>query len=157
MSLLQALVYLINLWRPAFCKEEAFARAKEHAIGGLCAFGRRTVTNLAIFLGRDKTVPSSDYKLYSSRKWKPQDLFDPLFAEALKHVPGRYIVVAADDTKIRKTGKKILQCRWGADPMGPPFQTNLIWSLRFLQFACVIPLYLYTSEFKNRKRERQSA
>ena len=107
MNLLQTLICLLNLWRPVFCKKMAFERTKEPAIAGLCAFGRRTITSFAIFLGRDKTVPSGDYKLYSTRKWGAEDLFDPLFAEASKYTSGDYIVIAADDTKIRKIGKKI--------------------------------------------------
>ncbi len=58
-----------------------------------------------------------------------------------EYVHDDYITIAADDTKLRKTGKKIPNARWGADPLGPKFHTNLIWNLRFLQMSILLPLY----------------
>jgi hypothetical protein len=60
---------------------------------------------------------------------------------ATKYVENDYVCVAADDTKIRKTGKKIPFASWQADPLGPPFQVNLIWGLRYLQMSLLLPLY----------------
>ena len=42
MNLLQVFISLIDEWRPVFCKQEAFNRAKEHAIA-LCSLGRHTL------------------------------------------------------------------------------------------------------------------
>lgn len=41
----------------------------------------------------------------------------------------------------KKTGKCIPNAGWHRDPMSPPFHTNLIWGLRFLQFSVLLPLY----------------
>lgn len=142
MSLLKNFLSIVALWRNAFCKEEAFIRAREHAIAGLCAFGRRTITNFAILFGRDHAVPTADYKLYTACKWKVEDLFDPILNLSLEYFKdSKYITFAADDTKLHKTGKKIPHTSWQRDPMSPPFHTNFIWGLRFLQFSVLLPLY----------------
>lgn len=141
MSLLKTFVSLLQLWRPAFCKEEAFERAVEHAIACLTALGRHTITSLAIWLGRGHVRPSADYRLYSVCKWRVEDIFDPLFKTAMDLVKDDYICVGADDTALHKTGSMIPQAQWGRDAMGPPFQTNLIWCLKFLQFSVLMPLY----------------
>lgn len=141
MDLLKTLIFLINLWRPAFCKAQAFERAKEHALACICGFGRKTITGLAIYLGRDQSDITADYKLYANSKWNTSDIFDPLLGEALKLIDDDYIPVAADDTILRKTGKKIPNTSWRRDPMSPAFHINFIWGLRFLQFSLTMPLY----------------
>ena len=144
MNLLQVFMSLINEWRPAFCKQEAFQRAKQHALATLCSFGKHTITSLAIFLGRGVNKPSSDYKLYSWSKWKVEEIFNPLLFQCFQFFKEDTIVVGADDTKLKKTGKKIPFTSWQRDPMSPPFHVNFIWALRFLQFSALIPLYQNT-------------
>jgi hypothetical protein len=144
MNLLQAFISNINLWRPAFCKAEAFHRAREHAVAALCSFGHHTITSMAIFLGRDRKKPSADYKLYSWSKWKVEDIFNPLLKLCLPLFREDYIIIGADDTKLKKTGKKIPYTSWQRDPMSPHFHVNFIWALRFLQFSTLIPLYKVT-------------
>lgn len=141
MGLLEIFISIIDLWRPAFCKQEAFNRVKEHSIAALCSLGRGTITSMAIFLGRDHKKPSADYKLYSLCKWKIQQIFDPIFKESIKLFSEGYIIIGADDTKLKKTGKKIPFTSWQRDPMSPPFHVNFTWALRFLQFSVLIPLY----------------
>lgn len=141
MNLLKALFSILAMWRSAFCKEEAFIRAKELAIACLCACGRKTITSLSLFLGRSLKLPISDYKFYSECKWNVDDLFNPILTTAAQYTTGDYLSFAADDTRLRKTGKKIALARWHADPMGPKFRTNLIWGLRFLQISLLLPLY----------------
>lgn len=141
MNLLTTLNSLLNFWRPAFCKEQAFARAKEHAFACLCGFGRKTITSLAIYLGRDQTDITADYKLYGNSKWDTSAIFDPLMNEAVKLIDDDYIPIAADDTILRKTGKKIPSTSWRRDPMSPAFHVNFVWGLRFLQFSITMPLY----------------
>lgn len=144
MNLLEAFLTIINLWRPAFCKAEAFNRAREHAVAALCCFGRHTITSVAIFLGRDRKKPSADYKLYSWSKWKVEDIFNPILKRCLSYFEGEYIIIGADDTKLKKTGKKVPHTSWQRDPMSPPFHVNFIWALRFLQFSVLVPLYKST-------------
>lgn len=49
MNLLNALLMILAMWRPAFCKYAALIRAKELAFACLCASGRKTITSMAIF------------------------------------------------------------------------------------------------------------
>lgn len=141
MNLLKTLFSILAMWRSAFCKEEAFIRAKELAIACLCAYGKKTITSLSILLGRALKLPTADYKFYSECKWNVEDLFNPILVSISSHIPGDYLCVGADDTRIHKTGKHIPCAGWHADPLGPKFQTNLIWGLRYLQMSILLPLY----------------
>ena len=141
MSLLETFLKLLDCWRPAFCKEQSFQRAKEHAVAALTCFGRHTITSIAIFLSRGLKKPSADYKLYSLCKWNVEEIFNPLLSKCIELSDDKYIVVGVDDTKLHKTGKKIPGTSWQRDPMSPPFHVNFIWGLRFLQFSALIPLY----------------
>jgi hypothetical protein len=49
--------------------------------------------------------------------------------------------LAVDDTRIRKTGRKILSAFYQRDPLSPKFRFNLMWGLRFLQLGLLVPLY----------------
>lgn len=133
------------MWRPIFCKQSTFNRAKEHAVASICSLGRHTITNLIIWLGRDQSDHTAEYRLYNEYKWNVEDLFNTLAKQTLPFFPDEYIVVGADDTRLRKTGKKIPGTAWGRDPMSPPFQVNLMWGQRFLQFSCILPLYKFSS------------
>jgi hypothetical protein len=141
MSLTQRFLSLIDTWRPAFCKGQAFFRIREHAVASVSAFGRKTISNLLIFLGRDRCDHTADYRVYSEYKWEPNDLFDPLLEECIKLIKNDTLCLAVDDSRLKKTGKKIPGTGWQKDPLGPPFQVNLIWALRFLQFSAILPLY----------------
>lgn len=141
MNLIKNLLFIFNLWRPAFCKKAAHRRAIALALASLCCYGRKTITSMVIFLGCSYKIPIADYKFFSKRSWDPNDLFNPILKHAAIYCQGDYICVAADDTKIRKSGKQIPNACWQADPMGPPFQVNLIWGLRYLQMSLLVPLY----------------
>jgi hypothetical protein len=109
MNLLKALFFILHMWRPAFCKEEAFIRSKELAIACLCACGRKTITSMAIFLGRGDKVPIADYKFYSERKWNIQQLFHPILLAMIPYIKDGCLRIAVDDTRLPKTGKKSLK------------------------------------------------
>lgn len=141
MSLLKTFLDTIASWEPAFTKKSTFKRVRDHAVATICSIGRHTVTNLIIWLGRDQEDHAADYRLYNEYKWNVEDLFNPILKRTLDYFPDEYVVVGADDTRIRKTGKKIPGVHWGRDPMSPPFQVNLMWGQRFLQFSCLLPLY----------------
>jgi hypothetical protein len=49
--------------------------------------------------------------------------------------------VAVDDTRLRKTGRSIPQASYHRDPLSPPFHTNLMLGLRFLQASLLVPLH----------------
>src|SRR5947209_9959082 len=73
--------------------------------------------------------------------WEEQALFDALLPLTLAHCPGRFVPVALDDTRLKKTGKRIPTAFWQRDPLSPPFRMNLQWGLRFLQASVLLPLH----------------
>jgi hypothetical protein len=138
MSLLINFITLLGLWRPLFCKQQLFERIRALAIGFLGVIGRRTLTNVSIFLGYLKKGYEANCAVFSRRKWEAVKLFDPLLKEALKYLQGPYICVAADDMTLKKTGKRIKNASWRRDPLSPPFHVNFLWGLRFLQFSLLL-------------------
>jgi hypothetical protein len=128
-------------WQRAFPQARSRQRAIEHAIALPCVFGRRTISRTISALGRSDRDWSGDYKMFSRCKWESERLFDPVIDEYLGRYPKMPVVAAIDDTKIRKTGKKIDSARWQRDPLSPPFHLNFIYGLRFLQASLLFPHY----------------
>jgi hypothetical protein len=128
-------------WRSAFPQARNRKRAIEHAIALPCVFGRRTISQTLSALGRTNCDWSADYKLFSRCSWESQRLFDPVIDEYLDRYPERPVVAAIDDTKLRKTGRKIKSARWQRDPLSPPFHLNFMFGLRFLQASILFPHY----------------
>ena len=52
----------------------------------------------------------------------------------------RPLVVAVDDTLVRRSGTKSRAWAGSADPLGPAFQTNLVRGQRYVQFSAAWPL-----------------
>lgn len=129
-------------WQTAFPQDRSRQRAIEHAIALPCVFGRRTISRTLGALGRTDCDWSADYKMFSRCRWKPERLFDPVIDEYLDRYSNRPVVVAIDDTKLRKTGRNIKGASWHRDPLSPPFHMNLLYGLRFLQASMLFPHYL---------------
>jgi hypothetical protein len=53
--------------------------------------------------------------------------------------PSQPLVVAIDDTILRKTGKKIPGAAYRKDPLGPSFNVNLVWAQRMIQYSAAVP------------------
>jgi hypothetical protein len=102
---------------------------------------RNTITQSLIFGGLEFEDWSLFYKVFSRSKWNNSDLFKPIVKETTSYYPDKYISLAVDDTKIKKTGKKIPYTQYYHDPMSPPFHPNLIYGHRLLQFSALLPLY----------------
>lgn len=126
-------------WRSVFRRPESLNRALEHLTATPACLGRRTISRSLCVLDRASTDWSADYKLFSRSPWDPEKLFDPVIDGYLRCVSEGPIVVALDDTKIPKTGRRIPHAGWARDPLSPPFRVNLLWSQRFLHAAVVIP------------------
>jgi hypothetical protein len=139
--LLTRFLALVSLWRPVFRQERSFQRAVRQAVGALLVVGSATLTRILASLGRDQQDGSADYKLHARAEWEEQALFDALLPSALAHCPGRFVPVALDDTRLRKTGKRIPTAFWQRDPLSPPFRVNLQWGLGFLQASLLLPLH----------------
>ena len=80
----------------------------------------------------------ADY-LARARKWRPQELFAPVWKRALGFCRSRLVGVAIDDTRLRKTGRRIKQAFYQHDPLSPPFHANLMLGLRYLQASLLVP------------------
>jgi hypothetical protein len=141
MTLLAAFLALTASWRGVFAQERTWRRAQRQALGALLVLGRATLSRILWTNGREQKSWSGEYFLHSRAFWNPQALFAPLWKEALAFCPGRLVGVAVDDTRLRKTGRAIPQAAWHRDPLSPPFHTNLMLGLRFLQASLLIPLH----------------
>lgn len=128
-------------WRLAFPTASTHRRAMQHAMALPCVLGRRTITRTLCALGRSAQDWSADYKLFSRCRWRAEQLFQPVLDEHLQRYPQGPIFVAVDDTKLRKTGKKIPGTSWQRDPLSPPFHVNFLYGLRFLQASLLFPHY----------------
>ena len=112
------------------------ARVRAHLMAQLACLGRHTITGLLTTTGQIDRDWSADYRLYSRRKLDLHGLFDPVRQQLCQNTTASDpIVVALDDTRLRKSGAHIPGARYTRDPMGPPFHTNFIRAQRFLQIS----------------------
>jgi DDE superfamily endonuclease len=139
--LLTRFLALLSLWRPVFRQERSDRRALRQALGSLTVLGTATLTRILAGLGLDQQDWSAEYRLQARSEWDEEALFDALLPTALAHCPGPFVPVALDDTRWKKTGKRIPTAFYQRDPLSPPFHVNLQWGLRFLQASVLLPLH----------------
>lgn len=117
------------------------ARLSQHMLGLLLCPAKSTVSNLICARGGQHADWTADYRLYSKDRVDESVLFGRTRDTLIENLaPDQPLVVAIDDTITRKTGKKIHGSAWKRDPLGPPFQTNLVLAQRYLQFSAAWPL-----------------
>jgi DDE superfamily endonuclease len=141
MTLLQCWLEIVQPWQAVFAQNRTWVRATRQALGSLLVLGRATVSRILWTNGREQKAWSGEYFLHSRAPWEPQALFAPLLKQALGFCSGPLVGVAMDDTRLRKTGRSIPQAAWHRDPLSPPFHTNLMLGLRFLQASLLLPLH----------------
>ncbi len=139
--LLAAVLQILHGWIPVFAQQRSGQRAIAQAVGSMVCFGRRTLSRSLWALGKQDRDWSADYKLHARSGWSADALFQPIVERALPLCSGSYVVVAMDDTRLRKTGRKILSAFYQRDPLSPKFRFNLMWGLRFLQMTLIVPVY----------------
>ena len=110
------------------------------ALGLLCAPKPKTITSVLEWLGQRQEDWSADYRLFSQAQWDSQDLFLPVFRQALASPACgvERVYTGQDDTLVRKTGRKIPGVSYARDPLGPPFQVNLVLGQRFVQTSLLL-------------------
>jgi hypothetical protein len=140
-TLLECWLETIRPWQAVFAQKRTWVRAARQGLGALLVLGRATVSRILWTSGREQKSWSGEYFLHSRAAWDPHALFTPLLKEGLAFCPGKLVGVAVDDTRLRKTGRSIPQAAWHRDPMSPPFHTNLMLGLRFLQASLLLPLH----------------
>lgn len=141
MTLLETFLKIVQDWREVFPQDRTHFRAVRQALGLLVCLGRRTLSRVIWTNGGQHRSWSAEYFLYSRCRWDPQQLFAPILQRGLAWCHGRYLGVAVDDTRLRKTGRCIQQAFYQRDPLSPPFHVNLMLGLRFLQASLLVPLY----------------
>ena len=139
--LLVTLLDILRDWQETFPQQRSCRRAIAQALGTLTAFGRRTLSRAIWAQGHQHADWSAEYRLHARSNWLTTDLFQPILTRTLPWCQGRYVAVAIDDTRLRKTGRKIPTAAYGRDPMSPKFRFNLMLGLRFLQMSLLVPLY----------------
>src|SRR5947209_5486244 len=139
--LLSAFLHIILAWGQVFAQTRTFRRAQNQALGLLVCLGRRTLSRIIWTNGGQHRSWSGEYFLYSRSPWDAQQLFIPILQQALPYCPGPLLGVAVDDTRLHKTGRCIAQASYHRDPLSPPFHTNLMLGLRFLQASLLLPLH----------------
>lgn len=113
----------------------------QHMFGLLLCPNKSTLTNIICAKGGQHSDWTADYRLYSKERVDESVLFGSVRDSLIENLaPDEPLVVAIDDTITCKTGKKIFGCAWKRDPLGPPFQTNLIRAQRYLQFSASWPI-----------------
>src|SRR5438270_11586166 len=124
-----------------FRQGRSFRGALRQALGSLTVVGTAMLTRILAGLGLDQQDWSAEYRLQARGEWQEQALFDALLPTALVHCAVRFVPVALDDTRLKKTGKRIPTAFYQRDPLSPPFHVNLQWGLRFLQASVLLPLH----------------
>jgi hypothetical protein len=143
-SLLACFLEIVADWEALFPQPRTYLRAVRQALGTLICLGRRTLSRIIWTNGGQQQDWRAEYFLFSRSKWNPAQLFTPIVQRALAWCPGRYIGVAIDDTRLRKTGQRIQQAFYQRDPLSPKFYVNLMFGLRFLQASLLVPLFRRT-------------
>lgn len=140
-SLLACFLDIVADWEALFPQSRTYLRAVRQALGAMICLGRRTLSRIIWTNGGQHKDWRADYFLFSRSPWDPAQLFAPIVQRALAWCPGRYLGVAIDDTRLRKTGLQIQQAFYQRDPLSPKFYTNLMFGLRFLQASLLVPLF----------------
>ena len=138
--MLATIVSIMLQWNKVFAQQRTTHRAIKQSLSLVCVIGRRTIAR-SYLVQQVSSDWSSQYKLHSRCRWQPQDLFDPIFKEAIQMCAGELLPLGTDDTRLTKTGKKILTAHWGRDPLSPPFHLNFHYGLRFLHTSVLLPLH----------------
>lgn len=123
------------------CDSEVAKRIEQHLLSQMICLGKHRITTLVATSGGQFEDWTADYRLYSKARIEPQRLFDTAGREVLAALTDEApLVVAIDDTRLRKTSLKTPGVKYTVDPLGPKFHLNLILAQRFLQFAAMLPV-----------------
>jgi hypothetical protein len=115
-------------------------RTREHLLAQLACPGRHTLTSLITTQGKQFEDWTADYSLYSQQRTHPEAIFRQILKEVEAiNAPSRPLVLALDDTILRKTGKCIPNAAYRKDPLGPAFHVNLVWAQRMIQLSAAVP------------------
>src|ERR1700744_300240 len=122
-----------------FAGPEAFARGRRHCLAQLVSFGRHTITGLLRCQNRTRQDWTADYRFYAEGRVDTGKVFNRLRSEVERCAsPDQPLVVAMDDSILRKTGRRIFGSGYRRDPLSPPFHVNFVRGLRILQISAAL-------------------
>ena len=106
----------------------------------MVSFGRHTISSLLRAQNRHQHDWSADYRFYSLDRFDEHAVFNQIRRQVQESLPPQSpLVVAMDDSLLRKTGRKIPGANYQRDPMSPPFHVNFVRGLRVLQISAALP------------------
>ena len=113
---------------------------RHHLLSQLVCLGRHTVTGVTATAGAAFQDWSAQYRLYSQARFDPQAVFAVVRSQLQQQLsPEQPLVVAMDDSLLRKSGTHIPGVSWRRDPLGPRFQVNFVQAQRVLQLSAALP------------------
>ena len=134
-----ALDLLFDATGEAYSHPALAERGTTLGYSSLLCLGNRTITGMLSTCGQQFVDWSAAYRLFERERIDPAVFFTVARSTALSFLqPEEPVVAFLDDTLIGKTGRKVTGASWRRDPLGPPFQTNLVWSQRFLQCSLAL-------------------
>jgi hypothetical protein len=139
MTLTDAMLGLCQRLEGCFPQQRTLQRATSILFAGLLCCGRKWMTRINCVRGREQVDWTADYRLFSRSPWTAADLFVPAIARSLPYFGDGPICLAGDETRVRRGGRKVKRSRWTRDPLSPPFHTNFMKGIRFMQFSALLP------------------
>ena len=109
-------------------------------LSNLVCLGRHTITGLLCTSGRQFHDWTADYRIYAKPRVDLATIFSNVRAGILDFLePAKPLIVAMDDSILRKSGKKTPGVAYRRDPLGPPFSVNFVRAQRILQLSAALP------------------
>jgi hypothetical protein len=131
---------LIELCQSATGQHRCWQRMRHHLLSQLVCLGRHTLTGVTATAGAAFQDWSAQYRLYSQARFDPEAVFGVVREQLQQQLSAEEpLVVAMDDSLLRKTGTHIPGVSWRRDPLGPRFQVNFVKAQRVLQLSAALP------------------
>jgi len=106
----------------------------------ITCLGSHTVTGILCTMGNQFADWTAPYRFYSKPRYDQDTLYAVLRRGVVQELDAdEPLVTAIDDSILRKTGKRTPGVSYRRDPLGPPFQTNLVLAQRVLQISAQLP------------------
>lgn len=126
--------------RLACSNERNFQLLFQHSLSNLLCLGRHTITGLICTRGFQFNDWRREYQFYSQNKFNADKIFEQVRLDICQRQSiSDPLVVAMDDSILRKTGTKIPGVAYRKDPLGPKFHINLVRGQRVLQISAAVP------------------
>ncbi len=130
------MLYLLDTCLSGAASRTLMPRLKSHMLSSLACLGRHTITGVICTAGRQFFDWTALYRVFSRGRFDKDALFAGIRRETLRLLPlGQPAVIALDDTRVRKCGKRTAGVSVMRDPLGPRYRVNLMLAQRFVQIS----------------------